>query len=176
MKNKDLKLLYTQEKIQSRIKELGAEIDNFYANEPLVVICVLKGACIFFADLVRTIDNPNLELDFIKVSSYGVGKKSSGTISFDKDVSISIANKHILIVEDIVDTGLTLSFLQENFSKRGAKSVKVAALVDKTESRQYIVDVHFVCFLLNKGFIVGYGMDFAEKYRELPAIYEVISQ
>lgn len=176
MNVKELKLVYSQAHIQERVIALGADIDRCYGDAPLVVICVLKGASIFFADLVRAIQNPAVELDFVRLSSYGAHASSSKTISFSKDVELSLHGKHVLIVEDIVDTGHTMHFLIHQFTERGAKSLRVAALVDKHERREKPVVTDFAGFSLRAGFIVGYGLDYAEQYRNLPAIYEVIPE
>ncbi len=167
-----LHVVFSETQIQERVKELGLEITETYKGEPVVVICVLKGAFMFFSDLVKTIDCP-LILDFVRVASYGSGSESSKHISFSKDIEVSIEGKHVLIVEDIIDTGNTMEFLLHQMDARGAKSIKVAALINKSERRELAIDVDFIGFNLPSGFIVGYGLDYAEKYRELPAIYEV---
>lgn len=176
MNVKELKPVYTQAQIQERVAALGAAIDECYGAGPLVVICVLKGASIFFADLVRALKKPVIELDFVRLSSYGTDVCSSKTISFSKDVEISLAGKHVLVVEDIIDTGHTMDFLLKQLAARGPLSVRVAALVDKHEHREQSVVTDFVGFSLQDGFIVGYGLDYAEQYRNLPAIYEVIPE
>ena len=162
----------TAEQIAERVEELGAEISRQYEGEPLVCICVLKGAFIFFADLVRHL-TIGPELDFVRLASYGRGKSSSGQIVFSKDLEVSLEDKHVLIVEDIVDTGNSIKFLRHVFEKRGPKSLKICALVDKQERREIPLDIDFKGFTAS-GFIVGYGLDYAEKYRELPAIYELV--
>lgn len=176
MNVKELKLVYSQAQIQERIAALGADIDLCYGDAPLVVVCVLKGASIFFADLVRAIKKPAVELDFVRLSSYGTHASSSKTITFSKDVELSLHGKHVLIVEDVVDTGHTMHFLIQQFTARGAESLRVAALVDKHERREKSVMTDFAGFFLQAGFIVGYGLDYAEQYRNLPAIYEVIPE
>ncbi len=164
--------IFSAEKIKERIKELGAEITKSYNGEPVVVICVLKGAFMFFSDLIRYIDCP-VELDFVRVASYGNNSSSSSVVSFSKDIELSIAGKNVLIVEDIIDTGKTMEFLLHQIGARGAKSIKVVAMINKSERREKGIDLDFVGFNVGSGFIVGYGLDYAEKYRELPAIYEV---
>ncbi|MEG2173056.1 MAG: hypoxanthine phosphoribosyltransferase [Desulfovibrionaceae bacterium] len=173
---KELKLVFSQGQIQDRVTAMGAAIDQCYGDAPLVVVCVLKGASIFFSDLVRAITTPRVELDFVRLCSYGTGDNSSGSITFRKDVEISLTGKHVLIVEDIVDTGHTMHFLRGEFAARGAASLRIAALVDKHERREKAVQTDFAGFSLPKGFIVGYGLDYAEQYRNLPAIYEVIPE
>lgn len=161
--------LITQTEIAHQVQRLGEEITAFYAGEPLVAICVLKGASLFFADLVRTIKSP-VEIDFIQLSSYGAGTESTGQIIFKKDVDIDLQGKNILIVEDIIDSGITMNFLLQYFKDKGAKSVNAAAFVDKSERREIEVDCKFVGIKLSKGFIVGYGLDYAEQYRCLDNI------
>ena len=162
----------TAEQIAERLQQLGAEISRHYEGEPLVCVCVLKGAFIFFADLVRHI-TIGPELDFVRLASYGQSTNSSGQVVFSKDLEVSLDGKHVLIVEDIVDTGNSIAFLRHVFEKRGPKSLKICALVDKHERREIALDIDFKGFTAS-GFIVGYGLDFAEKYRELPAIYELV--
>ncbi|WP_461210549.1 hypoxanthine phosphoribosyltransferase [Desulfocurvus sp. DL9XJH121] len=158
--------------IAGRVAELGREITATYQGEPLTVVCVLKGGFLFFADLVRAVDLP-LELEFVRLASYGKGM-DSGELVFSKDLETSIKGKHVLIVEDIVDSGRSMDFLMRTFEERGPKSLRLAALVDKAERREVQLTVDFGGFTLEKGFIVGYGMDYAEKYRELPGIYEIV--
>ena len=160
---KELKSVFTPEQIAVRVRELGVEIDGLYGQEPLVAICVLKGGVIFFSDLVRALHNQNLELDFVRLSSYGKSSASSKHVIFNKDVEVDIRGKHVLIVEDVVDS-------------RQGRSLRLAALVDKRERRQADVKVDFAGFVLNKGFIVGYGLDYAERYRTLPGVCEIIPE
>lgn len=176
MKVKELKPIFSAEAIAARVKELGAELDRHYGDEPVVAVCVLKGASIFFADLVRTMKKPNVELDFVRLSSYGMSDSSARNISFSKDVDISLEGKHVLVVEDIIDTGHSMTFLMGQFAARGARSLKLAAMVDKYERREVNVDADFVGFSVKEGFLVGYGLDYAEQYRQLPGIAEVIPE
>lgn len=176
MNVKELKLVYSQERIQGRVAALGAEIDACYGDAPLLVVCVLKGASIFFADLVRALKKPAVELDFVRLSSYGTGAVSTRTITFSKDMELSPEGKHVLVVEDIVDTGHTMHFLLQQLSARRPLSVRVAALVDKYARRERHIVTDFAGFSLQDGFIVGYGLDYAEQYRNLPAVYEVIPE
>ncbi len=166
-----LKPLISEEAIQKRIRELADEISALYKDEPLVVVCVLKGAFMFFSDLVKHL-SCKPELDFVRLASYGAASKSSKTITFTKDVEIPLEGKHVLIVEDIVDTGHSMDFLFRQFQARGARSLRLAVLLDKHDRREVPVTSHFVGFALPSGFVVGYGLDYAESYRELPAIYE----
>lgn len=165
--------VYDRERIAGRVCELGAQIDAAYGDEPLVAVCVLKGAFIFFSDLVRAIRNPNLEVDFVRLASYGMNSVSSKHVLFNKDIEVDILDKHVLVVEDIVDSGHTMRFLLDQLSARNPRSIAVAALVDKRERREADVKVDFAGFTLPAGFIVGYGMDYAEHFRNLPEICEV---
>ncbi len=172
MKDTTLRVLYSEEVIAKRVRELAGQMNVMYAGQPLVVICVLKGAFMFFSDLVKQI-TVEPELDFVRVASYGASNTSSKHVSFTKDVEISLVDKHVVLVEDVVDTGHTMDFLNRQMKARGAKSLRIAALVDKKERREVDVTVDFPGFVLSSGFIVGYGLDYAERYRELPAIYTV---
>ena len=170
-----MRLLYDKESIQQRVKELAAEIDTLYKDEPLVIICVLKGAFMFFSDLVRYL-TISPEVDFVRLASYGKGTESSQNIAFTKDVETSLTGKHVLIVEDIIDTGYSMDFLLRQLAARGAQSLRLAVLVDKQQRRRVPVSPHFIGFALPAGFIVGYGLDYAERFRTLPAIYEIPSE
>ena len=141
-----------------------------------MVICVLKGAFVFFSDLVRRLQNRNLELDFVRLASYGKSDVSSGLVVFSKDVENDISGKHVLIVEDIVDSGRTMRFLLDQLAARHPRSLRLATLVDKGERRQAKVEVDFAGFTLRQGFIVGYGLDYAERFRALPGIFEIIPE
>lgn len=159
-----------QARIAARVKELGAEIRrDIGVDQPVHVIAVLKGAFIFMSDLVRTIDGP-VTLDFIAVSSYGAGTSSSGQVRLLKDLDRSIDGRHVIIVEDIVDTGLTLSYLQEILWARSPKSVRTACLLSKPSRRKVDVPVEYVGFTIEDRFVVGYGLDFDEQFRQLPYI------
>lgn len=170
----DMKVVIDAGQIQARVKELAAEIETRFEGEPLVLVCVLKGAFIFFADLVRHLSCCP-ELDFIRLASYGADKESSGKVLFSKDMEVPVKGKHVVVVEDIVDTGRSMRYLEKVLAEREPRTVSICALVDKHERREVEVEVDFPGFRLKKGFIVGYGMDYAEKYRELPGIYEIIS-
>ncbi len=170
MQIKEIRPIFTAHEVAARIQELGKEIDAMYGDEPLVIVGVLKGASIFFADLVRSVQNPEVELDFVRVSSYGLSDCSSHSVVMNKDVEIGIQGKHVLLVEDIVDTGHSLQYLYDVFSQRGARTLRTAVLLDKKERREVKVHFDFVAFTIDEGFVVGYGLDFAEKYRHLPEI------
>ncbi len=169
MKDSSLKTLISQEEIERRVQELGAQITADYAGKHLQLIGVLKGACIFLSDLIRHIDLP-LTIDFIGISSYGASTKSSGIVKITKDLDKSIAGKDILVVEDIIDTGLTLNYLLELFMTREINSLNVAALLDKPERHEIEVNAKYIGFTVPNHFVVGYGLDFAERYRNLPFI------
>lgn len=164
-----LRPLYTNECIQNRVRELARSINDIYHNEPLVAVCVLKGAVVFFSDLIRHIDDVNLTLDFVRLSSYG-NAMTAGRIRFERDLDTDIRGKHVLIVEDVVDSGQTMACLFNVLREREPLSLRLAALVDKKERRTAQVQVDFPGFELDQGFIVGYGLDYAEQYRALPDI------
>jgi hypoxanthine phosphoribosyltransferase len=168
-RNPNLETLITGEEIQARIKVLGAEISRDYAGRNPLLIGVLKGAFIFLSDLMRAIEIP-LGIEFIAISSYGAEMRTSGEVRILKDLDVAIEGRHILVVEDIVDTGLTLSYLLANLKSRGAASVKLAALLDKAERREKEVPIDYLGFTIPDKFVVGYGLDFAERYRNLPQI------
>lgn len=167
----DLKdeLLITREQIAKRVKEMGAEITRDFEGKDLTVICILKGAVVFFVDLIREIDLP-MSMDFMAISSYGSATKSSGVVRILKDLDKPINGKDVLIVEDIVDSGMTLSFLKENLLSRGAASLHIITLLDKPERRRVPLEVDYFGFTIPDEFVVGYGLDYAEKYRNLPDI------
>ncbi len=168
--NPNLEVLYSQDEINTRISALGDAITAEYAGKDLVLVGVLKGSCVFLADLMRAI-NLSLTIDFMSVSSYKDGTQSSGDVEILKDLSNSIRDKHVLIVEDIVDTGLTLTRLVEILGSRGAASIRIATFLDKPEPRikkELVVD--FTGFVIPNKFVVGYGLDAAGRYRNLPFI------
>lgn len=167
--NPNLEVLIPTEKIESRIRELGAEIARDYAGRNPLLIAVLKGACTFLSDLMRASDIP-LGVEFIAISSYGAEMRTSGEVRILKDLDVPIEGRHILVVEDIVDTGLTLSYLLANLKSRGAASVKLAALLDKYDRREKEVPIDYLGFKIPDKFVVGYGLDFADRYRNLPYI------
>ncbi len=169
MRQQSLEVL-SHNDIQQRVHELGEKITADYANSDLVLIGVLNGAFIFTADLCRAIDL-DLAIDFIRVASYGDGTESSGEIRLSKTPELDLVGKDILLVEDIVDTGTTLAWLVKHFKTQDARSVKVCALVDKTERRTTEIPIDYAGFRINKGFLIGYGLDHAEIYRNLQGIY-----
>lgn len=162
-------VLYTKEQLAERVSKLGAEISRDYAGKEIFAIGILKGAVIFFADLVRAIDVP-VQLDFMAASSYGASTKSSGTVKIVKDLDYSVEGKHVLIIEDIVDSGLTLNYLLNNIKQRKPASVKLCALLSKPDRRKVEVKIDYCGYTVPDHFLVGYGLDFAERYRSLPCI------
>lgn len=170
--NRDIaKVLLTEEQLKKRIAEMGEEISRDYAGKTPTIICILKGAVMFYTDLLREIKVP-LTMDFMAVSSYGNKTKSSGEVEIRKDLSCSIENKHVLIVEDIVDSGFTLSYLSRMLASRGAASIKIATLLDKPARRApgITLKTDYSGFVIGDEFVVGYGLDYAELYRNLPYI------
>ena len=159
----------TEEQINARIQELGAQITEEYQGKDLVVIGVLKGSFLFLADLVRAIDLP-LKVDFLGLSSYGNRTESSGVVRITSDLSSSVLDKHILIVEDIVDTGLTMNFLLENLRTRKPASIKICSLLEKPARTIQPVDIDYMGFEIEDKFVLGYGLDFEGKFRNLPYI------
>jgi len=162
-----LKVLLSAEQIHNRITELGAEIDRDYpSGEPVYLIAVLKGAFIFMADLARAMKTP-ARIEFIGISSYGKGKTSSGQVQLTKDLDAPIEGHHVIIVEDILDTGITLNYLTKLMAQRKPKSLRIVALLDKPERRKSPVKADYVGFKIPDEFVVGYGLDYAEVYRNL---------
>lgn len=164
-------VLLSEEQLQTRIRELGAQISKDYAGKTPTMVCILKGAVMFYADLLRAIDVP-LTMDFMAVSSYGNSTKSSGEVEIRKDLSTSIEHKHVIIVEDIVDSGFTLSYLTRMLQSRGAASIKLCTLLDKPSRRApgITLKADYSGFEVGNEFVVGYGLDYAELYRNLPYI------
>ena len=162
-----LAVLLSSQRIQDRIHELGAEIDRDYApDEPVYLIGVLKGAFIFLADLARAMKT-QVRIEFIGISSYSKGKTSSGQVQLTKDLDVPIEGHHVILVEDILDTGLTLTYLATLIAQRKPKSLRIATLLDKPERRQSPVNADYVGFRIPDQFVVGYGLDYAEDYRNL---------
>lgn len=165
----NLTVLIDTEQIQARVEELGRQIARDYAGKNLHLVGVLKGACVFLSDLMRAIDLP-MSLDFIGISSYGAATKSSGEVRITKDLDVSLAGKDVLVVEDIIDTGLTLNYLVNIFLSREVNSLAVAALLDKPDRHEIEVEARYVGFTIPNHFVVGYGLDAGELYRNLPFI------
>lgn len=169
MQNDIKEVLITREQIKEKVAELGATLSKEYEGRVPLVICVLKGAFIFMADLVKEMTVP-MELDFMAISSYGASTKSSGVVKIIKDLDTSVEGRDVLIVEDIIDSGLTLSYLIDLIRRRGAKSTEVVTLFDKPARRTVDLKADYTGFVIPDEFIVGYGLDYAEKYRNLPFI------
>lgn len=164
-----IKELISEEKVNDRIKELGAQITKDYAGKTVHLVCILKGACFFMCELAKRIEVP-VSMDFMTVSSYGSGTKSTGVVRIRKDLDDPIKGLDVLIVEDIVDSGRTLYYLEEVFRERGCASVRTCTLLDKPERRVVDLDVDYTGFVIPDQFVVGYGMDYDQKYRDLPFI------
>jgi hypoxanthine phosphoribosyltransferase len=162
-------VLYTADQIQVRIDELAADIDRDYADKDVLIVGVLKGAVMVMADLSRALTS-HITMDWMAVSSYGSGTKSSGVVRILKDLDADLMNRHVLIVEDIIDSGLTLSWLKANLESRGPASVAICTLLRKPEAAKVPIDVKYVGYDIPNKFVVGYGLDFAEKYRNLDCI------
>jgi hypoxanthine phosphoribosyltransferase len=165
----NLKVLIDTERLQTRVREMGQQITRDYAGKNLHLLGVLKGACVFLSDLMREIDLP-LSLDFIGISSYGAATKSSGEVRITKDLDVSLAGKDVLVVEDIIDTGLTLNYMMNIFRSREVSSLAIAALLDKPERHEIQIDAKYLGFTIPNHFVVGYGLDVGELYRNLPFI------
>jgi len=162
-------VLIEEEPLQARIAELGAEISSEYEGRDLLLVGVLKGAVFFMADLMRSLTVP-CEIDFMAISSYGASTDSSGVVRILKDLDINIENRHVLVVEDIIDSGLTLSYLLRNLESREPASLEICSLLTKPERREIEVPVRYVGFEIPNKFVIGYGLDFAERYRNLPYV------
>lgn len=159
-------ILFSEQQIRERVQALGAQITRDYKDESIVLVGVLKGAAIFLADLARAIEVDNT-FDFVAVSSYGKGKTSTGAVKLIKDLDVPIEGKHVIVVEDILDTGLTLSYLRKLMLQHKPASLKIATCLDKPERRLVPIEADYVCFSIPNKFVIGYGMDFAEKYRNV---------
>ena len=162
-------ILVDEETLRARVAELGEEISNDYTGRDLLLVGVLKGAVFFMADLMRCLTVP-CEVDFMAISSYGAASDSSGVVRILKDLDIPLDGRHVLVVEDIIDSGLTLSYLVRNLESRAPASLEVCALLTKPGRRQIGVDVRYVGFEIPNRFVIGYGLDFAERYRNLPYV------
>ncbi len=165
-------ILIPREKIDVRVKELAGKISSDYSDKEPVIVGVLNGVVFFFADLVREIKRP-VKIDFVRAASYGSGTSSSGSIRLTKDIEIPISGKPVIVVEDIVDTGLTLSKIIEMLRQRDPESIRTCVLIDKKERRDKEVDIDYCGFRVEEGFLVGYGLDYDEQYRYLPDIYSL---
>lgn len=167
-----LVLLYPPERIAARVEDLARAIRRDYKGRDLVVVGVLKGAFVFLADLVRALARP-LAVDFVGLSSYGARAESCGRVTVTRPLQIDVSGRDVLVAEDILDTGLTMRALLDHLRARGARSVGVCALIDKRERRTEAVPADYVGFVVGRGFVVGYGIDYAERYRWLPGVYRI---
>lgn len=168
--NRDIEqVLLSEQEIAEKVKELGAQISRDYADKNPIIVCVLKGSFVFMADLVRAIDVP-CTVDFMSVSSYGAGTTSSGEVKIVKDFDQSVEGRHLIVVEDILDSGRTLSYLMKTLKARGAASIALCTFLDKPERRVVPVEVTYSGFTVPDAFIVGYGLDYNQQYRNLPYV------
>lgn len=163
------RILLPKEKIAERVKELGKQLSAEYKDKNPLMICILKGSVLFFSDLIREMDIP-LEIEFIAISSYGNSTKTSGEVKVVKDTDKSLENRHVILVEDIVDTGLTLAYLKNMLERRAPASLKICTLLDKPERREAEIKVEYTGFTIPNSFVIGYGLDFSQKYRNMPDI------
>ncbi|MFH1624760.1 MAG: hypoxanthine phosphoribosyltransferase [Pseudomonadota bacterium] len=175
MKEGKLVLLYSREAIAQKITELAHQISEDYRGKDLVLLCILKGAFIFLADFARNLHIP-LKIDFVRLLSYGSQSQSSREVIITKDIEIPIDGKDVIVVEDIIDSGLTTSYLMERLRKKNPKSLRLCVLIDKRERREVEIEADYVGFRLEEGFLVGYGLDFDERHRHLPEIYRIVEE
>jgi len=168
--HKDIeKIMISKDEIEARVQSIAKQLDKDYEGKRPLLICVLKGSVLFFSDLIRAMKIP-LEIDFMAITSYGNSAKSSGEVRMIKDLDRSIENRHVLIVEDIIDSGYTLSYLKRMLYSRHPESVKICALLDKFERREVAIEADYKGFDIGNEFVVGYGLDYAEEYRNIPEI------
>ena len=170
-----LKKLFSKDEINNAIKRIASQIENDYDDEKIVFICLLKGSFMFTSDLIRHIRNPS-RIDFIRASSYGSGTCSTGEVTISKDIEEGVQGENVIIVEDIIDSGLTLTRVRDMLQERNPKSIRICALLDKRARRKVEIEGDYVGFTLEDGFVVGYGIDFAEMYRNLPDIFVVTEE
>ena len=161
------RILISSERIQQRVQEMAAQIESDYPEGPIYIVSILKGAFIFVADLVRALKRPSVRIEFMAISSYGNQKTTSGQVKVTRDLDVNIEGQQVLIVEDIIDSGVTLSYLKRLLEQRHPKSLAIATLLDKPERRLTPVDVKYIGFQIPDEFVVGYGLDYAEDYRNL---------
>ena len=169
MRNDIERVLFSEEEIQARVKELGAQISHDYAGKNPLLVSVLKGSVVFMSDLMRAITIP-CEIDFMVVSSYGAGVKTSGVVKINKDLDVPLEGREVILVEDILDSGKTLHYLKTILSDRHPKGIRIATLLDKPERREAPITADYAGFVVPDAFLVGYGLDYAEKYRNLPYV------
>lgn len=165
-----IKTLISSEELQKRIEEIGKQITEEYRNKEIVIICVLRGAVYFATDLTKYIDNNSLIMEFMQVSSYGSSQESTGELKIKKDIDIDITGKNIIIVEDIIDTGFTMTSLKKYLLSKNPESLKICTMLDKKERRKVEIEADYVGFEIPNKFVLGYGLDYEEYYRNLPYI------
>lgn len=165
-----IKVLLDEETIEKRVKEVAKKIEDDYFGEELIAVCILKGSLYFTVELTKNINSSKMAIDFMKVSSYGNNFESSGHIDIKQDLGIDILGKNVLIIEDIIDSGNTLFYLKEELSKRNPKSIKICTLLDKKARRVKDIEPDYVCFDIEDKFVVGYGLDYKDYYRNLPYV------
>lgn len=170
-----LKRLFSKDEINDAVNRIASLIENDYGDEKIVFICLLKGSFMFTSDLIRHIRNPS-RIDFIRASSYGSGTCSTGEVTISKDIEEGVEGENVIIVEDIIDSGLTLTRVRDMLRERNPKSLRICALLDKRARRKVEIEGDYIGFALEDGFVVGYGIDFAEMYRNLPDIYVVTEE
>ncbi len=175
MKEYHLNLLLSCEQIESIVQSLAERITKDYSGKELVIVCILKGAFMFLADLIRHLKIP-VKIDFVRLASYGTGMKSSGLVEITKDIETPIEGKDVLIIEDIIDSGRTLKFLKERLALSKPRSIKVCALLDKKARREVLIEADYLGKEVEDVFVVGYGIDYSESYRNLPEIYYITSE
>ena len=166
----NLNVLINEEKLQARISEVAKEISSDFKNEEIVLICILKGAVYFAVDLSKKLTDNTVILDFMKVSSYGSNLETTGKINFKLDTSVDLENKNVIIIEDIIDSGITLNYLYDYLKTKNPKILKICVLLDKKERRQKEINIDYVGFEIQNKFVVGYGLDYEDKYRNLPYV------
>ena len=164
-----IRVMFTEEEVDKKIRELGAKISEDFKGEQIKIVCILKGASFFACELAKRITNP-VAIDFMSVSSYGNGTESSGEVKIVKELDSPVEGENVLVVEDIIDSGYTLDFLRKYFKDQGAKSVRLCALLSKPDRRMVDVPMDYVGYVIPDEFVVGYGLDYAQKYRNLPYI------
>jgi len=172
MTAQNLQLLYSKDEIARQIQRLGAEISRDYPDTEILLVCVLKGSFLFFADLVRAVTTPAV-IDFVRLASYGSETQSSGLVEMRKDLEMPIKGRDVVIVEDIIDSGYTLESLYNRLIRREPRSLKICTLIDKSSRRKVPIQADYIGISMDDGFIIGYGLDYDEKYRNLPDIYLV---
>ena len=166
----NLNVLIDEEKLNNRIKEISQDIEKQFKGEEIVLVCILKGAVYFTVELSKNIKDSSVILDFMKVSSYGEGTETTGNVELKVDLSTNIENKNVIIVEDIIDSGYTLNYLYDYLKSKNPKTLKICVLLDKKERREKDINVDYIGFEIENKFVVGYGLDYADKYRNLPYV------